>query len=251
MKHTIYYYPSLGNDTYIKEFEENPLAIQEVGFEPKQLLKWRNEEQTFTKCPAYLEWAKKTWVVEFPTDLEIRVDLTNKNIGLSNNNWEPCIGLQGEELWEKTMKPCFQLTTGFLFWTESKNIWLQVTGPQESVWRNNFRTIEGQYPISVWTRSTNLAFQMEEHQRPILLKRGDPIMYVSFFSGAVKDSFYLEKRLPDEKIIRRKNRTEYLKHLIPDFSWKIIAKRNQEELRESKCPFAKAKSFFSRKPIDS
>jgi hypothetical protein len=244
MKHTIYYYPALGDGDGAREFNENPLALDEVGFSPKPLLKWRNENQSFTQCPAYREWGRKTWVVEFPTDLEIGVNFERKSVGLSNPHWKQFMKMEDPHLWDSVNKPVFQFTTGYLFWTESKNIWMQVTGPQEAVWRNNFRTIEAQYPISVWTRSTNLAFQMGEIDRPISLKRGDPVMYLSFFSGGIKDTFVLEKKVPDQETINRKIRNGLLSILVPNLSWGIITKRSEQEVKESKCPFARAKRFF-------
>lgn len=123
---------------------------------------------------------------------------------------------------------------------------MQVTGPQETVFRNNFRTIEGQYPISVWTRSTNLAFQMEDVSRPVVLKRGDPVLYISFFSGRIKDGFVLEMKKPDPEVLQTKSRAEFLKNLVPGLAWKIIAGRNEREVRESKCPFARLGGFLKR-----
>lgn len=238
MKKTIYYCQYLNHPMEARRYRQNPLIEPELGFYPVPVLEYRKEDNAFTKCPAYRQWAKNTFVVPVPFDFEIKTRSDYAGITVSNEAWLPYIWLNDLSDWANTRAPIIQLLFGFVFWTEQPDVWLRLTGSPEA-YGSNIRVVEAQYPMSGWTRPANIAFRIIDPQQPVVLKRGEPIQHVSFFTGAVNETFELTHKVPDSKIADTVFRNEFMRDMFPGKAWNILSQRSNA----SKCPFAR---FFKK-----
>ena len=66
--------------------------------------------------------------------------------------------------------------------------------------KNNILCLNGWFNSSSWTRSLSFAMDVVDYTKPIVIKRGDPLYQVSFYSKNLDDSYKLVKKEPSEKL---------------------------------------------------
>jgi len=147
---------------------------------------------TYLKCPAHTDFLRNTWVFCAPFDLtlEIEVDTNLDMVKLHCENIS-------QEIFESI------IDTRFLYKTEqAKNPyplvgidWLYVFACDEPLMmqvfpafmhKNEFTdkttVIPGEYDVGRWTRPVETVFEIRSNRERIVIKKGDAISYVKFFS---------------------------------------------------------------------
>lgn len=83
----------------------------------------------------------------------------------------------------------------YYFWTDfsENDIWFEYLDHPLTSLNNNFTTIGGWFNISNYSRSSSLAAKIVDVKKPLVIKKGDPLFRVRFFSDNLNDKFKLVK----------------------------------------------------------
>jgi len=235
----IYYHQAENTQqTDYEYFSTSPISLDGVGFEPITTFETAYNKSIYYTCPAWSHKAKRTFIIRSPVDLNISIDVENQSIwvkGISQEQFDdwffPTFANDGWCLKEKvTLQISIPM---FMFWTKHKNIWVEQRSHSLTSVNNNFSVINGWFNLSSWIRPISFAFDVVDPSKPIVIKRGDPIYEVSFYSNNLDNKIKLIKKdLPYKTYIQMRKNVK-LKDFISRISHKFIFKK-----QESKCPFA-------------
>lgn len=221
---------------FIPEYKDSPFCLDGVGFEPEMVFKSADATAPYFECPAWKHKVTRTFLIKCPIDIELRLD--SKTGGLYSPNipdgyFEGLVGATFVPGWRTENRVTIQLSLPkFLFWTEHKNIWVEVKPHYLTAVKNNLSIVPAWYNISNWIRPIGTAFNIIDQSKPVKIKRGDVLYEVSFYSNNLDRGILLNKKEPSEQIIRTMDRMSAVKRYIRQLSSKFLFKNT-----ESKCPF--------------
>ncbi len=95
--------------------------------------------------------------------------------------------------------PVVQMSLPFTFYTK-KTCFLEMRHSYYSP--KHCRTIEAKFDISSWVRPINFAFEIDEFDREIKIKRGDVLCEVAFHTDKVENVSLKENEDPDPRLTR-------------------------------------------------
>jgi len=149
-----------------------------------------------TKCPVWQHKANRTFVSFSPIDCEIVLNKEKKEVKVQNKNY---LFFDLEHL--NSPHPVLQLTfPKFLFWTENPDVWLNFEDHPMTSLNNNFIAVGGWFNLTNWYRMSSLGMIVFDEQKPISIKKGDPLFRVSFLSPNLDRGVILKKISDNEKI---------------------------------------------------
>lgn len=227
----------------IEDIKQSSLSLDCVGFEPESLFKNSSSESVYYSCPAWQHKSKRTFIVRSPVDISLKVNLpkegSNEALIESENlnqikfdRWvTPTFDVDG---WCKKDKVTLQLNIPkILFWTKSKNVWIEQKPHAITAVNNNLIAVQGWFNLSSWTRPVSFAFDVVDVSKPIVIKRGDPVYEVSFHTPNKNDYFKLIKKDPPDSIVNliRKNT------LAKSYAGRCMEGELFKDKSTSKCPF--------------
>ena len=226
----INYHQLIGDDL------TSPFSLDGVGFEPELVYNSVSKNVIYQKCPAWKHKSTRTFLIKSPVDIDLYVDFENQRLYSENLNQyqfdqycQPTF-LDG---WCTTEKTTIQLSIPrFIFWTKQKNIWIETRPHFNTVLKNNLTAISGWFNLSSWTRPIGVDFEVVDIVKPIIIKRGDPLIEISFFSKNLDDGVLLKKSFPSQKLIEQIDKQDNVKKYIKDYSNSFMFKN-----KKSKCPF--------------
>lgn len=237
MTTTIHYTVTEGTrDSSVDRVSPCSLELVQPDIEP-----WINSVDSnviYSKCPVWNHRAKRNFIVRSPIDFSFQYHRNNPperrievlKLQESVNNY---IYIQDD--YDYT-QPVFQYRFPvILFWTNQRNVWVESKPHPYTSAHNNFVSIGGWWNITQWNRPVNFALQMVDENKPVIIRRGDPLFEVSFYNQHnLNDDIKLvrELEIPD-KIWNEQHRNTNVK--------KYIARMNPKHLfndkPQSKCPF--------------
>ena len=248
---TIYYYPSeegFENNDQVMHPEESVLADDRFSFAPETQISETDKNFAFFECPAWSHKAKRTFTIKSPIDIKFTFDFSKLNsTGEVFINNPHLSGDSYDALTEPTFsnpnwflrnpnRLTMQLTVPrILFWTKEKDIWIEQRSHPEASARNNIVLVGGWFNVSAWPRHISFAYNVFDVDKPVNIKRGDPIYQVCFHSKDQNDKFKLVKKAPPKDLKIKVKRNVSLKNLSPNLSSQFMF--GQQE-KESKCPFS-------------
>jgi hypothetical protein len=219
----------------------SPLSLDGVGYDLVSEYSEASKDAIYYPCPAWKHKSNRIYTVRSPIDLTFSVNVPRQYISTPNlvqeqfnAYFEPTFtGVGG---WCSEEKTTIQLSIPrFLFWTKKKNIWMeQRSHPLTAI--NNFVCIPGWFNISNWTRPLSFAIDLIDSSKPVVIKRGDPLYQISFYSENQDDGFILKKSEPPKNIRVAAGKTSSVVDL---FAGKIpqSIKNNLFKNKTSECPF--------------
>lgn len=220
-----------------------PFASDAFAMEPYPKIKDHHSSEIYYDCPAWSHKAKRTFVVKSPMDFHFQVTPMKTSNGvehylrssnLSQKMYDNIVVLDSEWYSENVVTVQLAITQMY-FWSNHKKIWMDLRPHPATVMKNNLTTVGGWFSISAWGRPTSFAFNVIDPEKPIIIKRGDPIYELCFYSQDLNDSFVLEKSVVDEKRAEEWKMRTSLKYFQRKLSAKYMF--GQQE-KESKCPFS-------------
>ena len=187
-----------------------------------------SDDFPYSKCPVFNHKSNRTFVGLSPIDFTVRIE-DNKVLS-DNNNY-----IFSQTFWDSHVKaplPVIQLKFPyFLFWTEEPNIWWEYKDHPMTSLNNNFVGICGWYNLSEWPRTMSNAFTVIDPEKPLIIKKGDPLFRVCFYPPDLNSGIILEKVTNPQKI---KKAEEYLQNKEQS-GWK--GKLFKKIQRPKTCPF--------------
>lgn len=203
----------------------------------------------YTKCPAFIEYFKNTYVVRSPVDLKLYYDTVSDRLSITP---------QGQEFYDKFVHHRgiaagkagpFLMSLAFyhLFIADKEcHIELLPATFHGGSFTEKARLIPGTFDISKWYRPVEVAFEFLNPSAPIDIKRGDPLCYVRFIPKDTK-KIRLVKHEFSEEVARSCDQCIGLKSALPKqplSSLYEIAKKHLAPVK--KCPFSWSKKWFTK-----
>ena len=185
-------------------------------------------DYAYKQCPVFNHRSSRTFVSLSPVDFYCKLDREKKEIQSSDYDM---LVLTDSEL--ESPKPIIQLKFPmFLFWSNQKNIWFEFNDHPMTSYSNNFIAISGWFNISNWTRNMSFAITLVDENKPVVIKKGDPLFRFTFHSQDLNSDITLHKEV-DNDIIHEKMVS--IKSGRENRSWigKLFSKDET-----SKCPFS-------------
>ena len=91
-------------------------------------------------------------------------------------------------------RPVFQLyVPKFLFWTDDDDIWIEQNDHPMTSLNNNIVAVPAWFNLSNWSRTVSVAFTIVNEQKSVIIKKGDPLFRISFYSNNLNDNFKLKQ----------------------------------------------------------
>lgn len=235
MTKTINYCVTEGLDSFSSVHPASIFSLEEVGYGLESSLNFIDNKQPYTKCPAWTHKAKRTFIARSVHDIEFSINRKREGYIVPIKMPE---GILHGNMCFFDGNAIIQFTAPvFVFWTDHKNIWVESRAYPLTSANNNFVGFSGWWNISRWIRPINFSIEVVDESKPIVIKRGDPIFELCFYSNNLNDDFKLVRHdsIPD-KIHRRIGQNLHIKKFFPNISNKFIF---NEADTESKCPFKK------------
>jgi hypothetical protein len=137
----------------------------------------------FTKCPAFIQYYKNTYVIKSPVNIEFTYDHVTKQLKVFPQGQHFCmdnITYRGDTVGEHdSFLMSFSLS--YLFIADKDcDIELLPCLMHKSEFTDSTRLIVGTFNINKWYRPVEIAFEFKNPALPIKVKRGDALAYVRF-----------------------------------------------------------------------
>jgi hypothetical protein len=230
--------------------EKNRKWFELAAFEPTSALhEIINDRETsnlmhFTKCPAFIQYYKNTYVLKSPVNIELTYDPATKRLNIfpqAQIFYDENIVYRGHTVGEHDS---FLMSFGlsYLFISDKDcDIELLPCLMHKSEFTDNTRMIVGTFNINKWYRPVQLAFEFKNPALPIKIKRGDAIAYVRFLP---KDDHKIKLQNKDfsKETLDAVESCLMVKELHNKHPLKLLYKlseriRNKLWFNKKKCPF--------------
>jgi hypothetical protein len=177
----------------------------------------------FSYCPAWNHQNSRTFTAYASSNLHL--EYGNENSLYSNNlnqeEFDRCI-----EVWNDGNCDVIQIHILFsnFYWTYEKNIWVSVLPHPLTALNNNFYHCGAWFNLSNWPRTINIGAIVVDRNKPLIIKRGDPLYLIKFHTEDQNDKFNLiQHEIDKEKYFISSKRATFIdakRHSQFDFLWK-------------------------------
>ena len=173
-----------------------------------------NENFVYTKCPVFNHKQNRVFVGLSPINYSLKIDRVNGTNHIICDNPEL---LTFDDEHTSSPQPVVQLKVPkFFFWTNDDNVWIEMNDHPMTSYSNNFIAVGGWWNLSNWSRSISLGMTIVDETNPVVIKKGDPLFRISFYSNDMDDTFTLK----EEKDIQKINQIKNIDNLKSNDSWK-------------------------------
>ena len=194
-----------------------------------------DSKYVYQKCPAFVHKNERIFVGTSPVDLDFSIERTPEGplMQISDMSKTDYIDIDNEHIYSP--QPVFQLyIPKFLFWTEDDDIWIEQNDHPMTSLNNNIIAVPAWFNLSNWSRTVSVAFTIVNEHKPVIIKKGDPLFRISFYSDNLNDNFKLE-----EKKYRNEYKDVVENHLYQrresdGYKTKLFSKTS----KTGKCPFS-------------
>ncbi len=202
-----------------KEYEVyySPLYYFEESNIKKEKLE-DHKDYLYIRCPVWNHLFDRTFVLNSPIDFEIHLDPDQKNlmhykVGDEEFN---TIDFFKEKFERDTFEndlftvyvpdilrdhPVIQFSClSFYFWTplDLDYVWFEFAEHPLTSFKNNFTALPGWFNLANHFRNTSLGIKVVDRSKPIIVKKGDPLHRVRFYTEDLNDLPLLIKKDPSE-----------------------------------------------------
>ncbi len=152
----------------------------------------RTHAKSASRCPAVINMESRYFEVKCPYDIQLQFTRDEngkaqlKNLMGNDTPVRPkklwdLIHLVGESEWRHKDQPTIQLNLPYIFISDEPVYMSQVAPFMHYAAQPMPGTIfGGRFPINVWPRRLLWAFEWHDISKPLILKRGEPLFYVTF-----------------------------------------------------------------------
>ncbi|MDB5677960.1 hypothetical protein [Sphingomonas bacterium] len=150
-----------------------------------------NEPKSVGQCPSVLDFDRRHFVINCPIDVHLRLNMTGGTMDITNvladkspirpealQRW---IVFQPKSEWRHPQRPVLQMLTSYVFVSDDP-LYINQYPPifHYTADRRPGIQISGRFPIDIWPRSLQWAFEWHDTSKDLILKRGEPLFYVRF-----------------------------------------------------------------------
>ncbi len=143
------------------------------------------------QCPSVLDFDRHNFAINCPIDVHLRLNLTAGGMDITNvladkspiraDMLQRWIVFQPRHEWRHPQRPVLQMLTSYVFvWDDP--VYISQYPPMQH-YLGDARPgiqINGRFPIDVWPRALQWAFEWHDTTKDLILRRGEPLFYVRF-----------------------------------------------------------------------
>ena len=158
----------------------------------------RGHAKSASRCPAVVQMESRYFVVKCPFDINIGfrrdaegrgalVNLAGGAGGIRGNKLGQVLTLVKEDEWRYPDRPTVQMALPYCFIADEV-LYLTQLGPFAHYRPDPLpgTIFGGRFPINIWPRPLMWAFEWYDTARPLILRRGEPLVYCQFEGSAPK-----------------------------------------------------------------
>ena len=160
----------------------------------------REHAKSASRCPAVINMESRYFMVKCPFDIHIGFDRDSKGkpvlrnlAGTQSNIRASKLGdklhITSEVEWRTKGIPTIQLSLPYVFIADEP-VYMSQVSPFMHYTKDPLpgTIFGGRFPINVWPRPLMWAFEWHEPDKPIKIKRGDPLFYAGFETQSLERS---------------------------------------------------------------
>ncbi len=198
--------------------------------EPIRLSEQEQNLGHYKHCPAFSSYISQTFVIKSPFDLELSFN-ENKvrvlNSSLDKSEYEKNLTVDIGQYPTVQMElhigivsdaPCTIEIFGAFFSTNEQDL--------------TYRVIPGTYDIYSWQRFLNFAFEWTNFQKNIIIKRGQPILYMRFRSRNLNEKYQMVRIEMTDDLLAAVKRCQSSKLFLKGKSWSLMSINKLLRLRK-------------------
>ena len=84
-------------------------------------------------------------------------------------------------------------TGDYLAFLDDDDIWIEQNDHPMTSLNNNIVAVPAWFNLSNWSRTVSVAFTIVNEQKSVIIKKGDPLFRISFYSNNLNDNFKLKQ----------------------------------------------------------
>jgi hypothetical protein len=152
----------------------------------------KTHAKSASRCPAVINLESRYFEIKCPFDLSLQLfrdekgkpqlrNLLGEQSPVRSKKLGEMLHIMGEAEWRYKDRPTIQLELPYVFISDEP-VYLSQIAPFMHYAREPMpgTIFGGRFPINVWPRPMMWAFEWHDQQKPLNLKRGDPLFYVHF-----------------------------------------------------------------------
>ncbi len=141
-------------------------------------------------CPSVLDFDRRHFVINCPIDVHLRLKLTPSGMDVTNmladkspiraEALQQWIVFQPRHEWRNPQHPVLQMLTAYVFVTDDPLYINQYPPILHYTPDRPGIQLSGRFPIDIWPRALQWAFEWHDTSKDLILRRGEPLFYVRF-----------------------------------------------------------------------
>lgn len=175
----------------------------------------------YKHCPAFSNYITQTYLIKSPFDIELScenmkvrvisssLDKTEYEKNLTVDIGERPVVQMELHIGVVADQPCAVEVFGSFFNSKEQS--------------EPYRVIPGTYDIYSWQRFLNFAFEWTNPQKNIIIKRGQPILYVRFRSKNLSEKFQMVRIEMTDELLAAVKRCQSSKLFLKGKSWSLMS----------------------------
>lgn len=173
-------------------------------FDPEPILPYiiKNRERpsdanTYTTCPAFLDYHKNTYVIRSPVDIQFKYDPKSGQLNISPQSQD----FYDSWVMHRGNYSPFLMSFGlyYLFIADQDCMVEQTPVTfHDNVVSSKIRLISGTFNIGKWFRPIDFGFEFLDESQPLIIKRGDPLYYLRFVPKDNKKINLVKRKMSNE-----------------------------------------------------
>ncbi len=174
----------------------------------------RTHSKSASRCPALVGLESRYVVVRSPFDLNLEFvrdkdgrpslrNLDGANSSVRSNKLRELVVVVNESEWRFADRPTIQVKLPYIFMTDEPCYITQVPPffhyKDSHAWPGTL--FAGRFPIDVWPRHLMFAFEWHNIEKPLVIKRGEPMFYAYFEFDNPERNFQLVEVEKTEEVV--------------------------------------------------
>jgi len=149
-----------------------------------------SSRRSVAQCPSVVDFNHRHFVINCPIDVHLRLNLTPGGIDITNvlaekspiraDALQRWIVFQPRDEWRHPQRPVLQMLTAYVFVSDDPVYVNQYPPLLHYAPDRPGVQIGGRFPIDIWPRALQWAFEWHDTTKDLILRRGEPLFYVRF-----------------------------------------------------------------------
>ena len=189
----------------------------------------------YQQCPAFTHKNERTFVGYSPIELVFSIERTSNGplLSIKDNSMIQFIDIDDRHI--NSPMPVFQLyIPKFLFWTHDDDVWIEQNDHPMTSLNNNIVGVPAWFNLSNWSRTISVAFTIVNERKPVIIRKGDPLFRISFYSNNLDDDIILKQEEYSEEYKQSVETDLYARRDVKGYKHKLFDQTN----KVGKCPFS-------------